>query len=44
MTTSNGTNGHSNGSAAFTNPRGRVGFDMGGITPAPVSDFALCVI
>lgn len=32
---SNGTNGHA--SSPFTNPRGRVGFDMSGITPAPVS-------
>ena len=28
-----------NGLPSFTNPRGRVGFDMGGITPAPVTPF-----
>lgn len=40
------TNGHSNGAAStsnglttFHNPRGRVGFDMSGITPAPVTPF-----
>jgi hypothetical protein len=31
------SNGNSNGSSSFTNPRGGVGFDMAGITPAPVS-------
>jgi 4-hydroxy-tetrahydrodipicolinate synthase len=36
MAISNG-NGNSNGSSSFTNPRGGVGFDMAGITPAPVS-------
>lgn len=36
MAISNG-NGNSNGSSSFTNPRGGVGFDMSGITPAPVS-------
>jgi 4-hydroxy-tetrahydrodipicolinate synthase len=36
------TNGHSNGHATaspFANPRGRVGFDMSGLTPAPVTPF-----
>ncbi|WWC98830.1 hypothetical protein V866_005723 [Kwoniella sp. B9012] len=30
---------HTNGIAHFTNPRGGVGFDMSGITPAPVTPF-----
>lgn len=30
-------NGFSDNVSKFSNPRGRVGFDMSGITPAPVS-------
>lgn len=35
----NGSNGSSNNTSRFPNPRGRVGFDMSGITPAPVTPF-----
>ena len=38
MTNANGVNGHANGTS-FSNPKGKVGFDMSGITPAPVTPF-----